>query len=228
MIPFTEDADTERNASGSRSRYANLRSAGRELAVALRRYREMSNTIVLGIVSGGVPVAHEVASDLERPLDFIINRTLLVPAGPGSEVCAASVAGVLVWPEELRDRPPALPSAPLDYFLADAITALEKRQRICRGDRPPRNLNGQNAIVVDCGIRSGLTMRSAIEALRTRNPAQIIAAVPLGSADGCALIAGLVDELVCLAQPESFAHAGIFYHDFNRPADEQFQELLAG
>ena len=226
MIPFPEDAASERNASGSRSRYPNLRSAGRELAVALRRYRNMSNTVVLGIVSGGVPVAHKVASDLGRPLDFIIRRTLLVPRGPGSEVCAASVAGVLVWPEELRDRPPAVPSAPLDYFLADARTALEQRERICRGRRPARNLNGQNVIVVDCGIRTGLTMRSAIVAVRATNPARLIATVPVGSVDGCHSIASMADEFICLEQPEPFGHAGMWYDDFTRIPDERIHELL--
>lgn len=225
MIRFAKDGDSKWRASGRPSRFANLRSAGSELAVALRPYHDISNTIVLGIVAGGVPVAHEVASGLNQPFDLILRRTLLMPRGPGSAVSAVNVAGSLVLPEELVPRA-ATHSTPLDYFLSDAISALEQRQRICRRERLARNLNRKKVIIVDCGIRTGFTMQSAIVAVRTRNPAQIIAAVPVGSIDGCDLISTMVDEFVCLAQPEPLGHVGMWYDDFSRPEDNHIHELL--
>lgn len=218
-------ASRPEDANDPRLRYPNLRSAGRELATALGDWRQRSNTIVLGVVSGGLPVAHEVAKGLGQPLDLIVRRTLLVPQGPGSELSAASVAGVLILPEELQQCPP-VPSKPLDYFLSDAIGALDQRQRLCRGNRPARNLDGQNVIVVDCGIRSGLTMRSAIAAVRATNPSHIVGAVPVSSVEGCASVSAMVDEFVCLAQPEPFGHAGMWYDDFTRVTDEEIHALL--
>jgi predicted phosphoribosyltransferase len=223
MTVFTEKAVSQRRPF----RFPDLRSGGRDLALALEleHYRSAANTVVLAIVSGGVPVAHEVAKHLNAPLDLIFNRTLLTPQGPGSQVSAVNVAGSLVLPAELLPRP-VLPSTPFDFFLADALTALEQRARICRRERPQRDLSGQNVIVVDCGIRTGLTMQPAVVALRTKKPARIIAAVPVGSADGCAAIAAITDEFVCLAEPEPFGHVGMWYEDFRRPDDEQIHELL--
>lgn len=226
MNGLTDDADLNQRPTDRPSRFPNLSSAGRELAASLERYRDLSNTIVLGIVSGGVPVAYEVAKHLNAPLDFVFRRTLLAPMGPDSELSAVNVAGSLVLPGQLLPRPP-VPSTPFDYFLADAITALNERERTCRGGRSGRDLHGQIVILVDCGIRTGLTMRSSIAALRTRSPAQIIAAVPVGSTEGCASTAALVDEFVCPVQPKPFGHVGMWYDDFSRPQDEQIHELLA-
>ncbi len=43
-------------------RFLNRRAAGHELAVRLQMYRTRTDSIVIGIAPGGVPVAHEIAS----------------------------------------------------------------------------------------------------------------------------------------------------------------------
>ena len=135
-----------------------------------------------------------------------------------------SVAGSLVTDDEIKlsDQP----SSPIEHFLAEAIGGLEERERTCRRGRPPVALAGRNVILVDCGIRTGSTMKVAIRALRKVAPKQIIGAVPVASREGFAAIASLCDELICLAQPENFVNAGYWYRDFRRPGDDEVGELL--
>ena len=206
-------------------RFPNLRAAGRELALKLEPYRGRDGVVVLAILLGGAPVAHEVASYLSAPLDMVIIRRLFMPQGPGSQVCAANVGGSMVIAEQLIP-PAAGPSTPVEYFVADAITELKHREQTCRRGRPPIDLAGKTVILVDCGIRSGLTMQAAIEAVRTKGPAQIIAAVPVASEQGGAAITGMPDELVCLARPEPFINAAAWYTDFSRPGDDSVGEML--
>lgn len=206
-------------------RFTDLRSAGRELALKLEPQREADNVVVLGIAFGGVPVAHEVANYLNAPLDFVIIRRLLTPQGPGSQTCAVSVAGSMVIDEELLPLP-SIPVTPLDYFLADAIAELSRREQICRRGRPPLDLAGKIVILVDCGIRAGLTMKAAISALRTMKPAQIIAAVPVSSPEARDGVAALADKLIVLSQPQPFGHVGLWYVDFSRPSEDRVRELL--
>jgi putative phosphoribosyl transferase len=207
--------------------FPNLRAAGRELALRLTKYREADNVVVLALVSGGTPVAHEVARFLRRPLDLLIIRRLLAPPRPESSLlCAVSIAGSMVVPEELMPRP-ATPSTPLDHFLADAIAELNHRAHISRRGLPPLNLEGQTVVLVDCGIRTGSTMRAAITALRTKVPEKIIAAVPVTSQGGQKAITALCDEFIYLARPERFGHVGLWYSDFSRPDDDCVGELLA-
>lgn len=206
-------------------RFPSLRSAGHDLALELRKYREAKNVVVLAIVAGGVPVAHELAISLEAPLDLVIIRRLLAPEGPGSQLCAVSVGGSMVIDKELMPLP-AIPSSPLEHFVSDAFAELNEREQSCRSGRQPIDLRNRIVILADCGIRTGSTMRAAIAALRKMKPAQIIAAVPVTSLGGHAAVTALADEVVYLARPQPFGHVGLWYTDFSRPSDERIGDLL--
>src|SRR5674476_727529 len=55
--------------------------AGRQLAKALARYKDQ-RPVVLALPRGGVPVAAEVATALDAPLDLILVRKIGVPFQP--------------------------------------------------------------------------------------------------------------------------------------------------
>jgi putative phosphoribosyl transferase len=206
-------------------RFPNLKTAGSELAAKLKPYRDRDDVVVLAIVLGGSLVAHEVANFLSAPMDIVIIRRLFAPHGPGSQICAVNVGGSLVFDEELVPLA-AIPSTPVEYFVADALAQLKQREQICRRGLPPIDLSGKTVILVDCGIRSGSTFQAAIGALRIRRPAKIIAAVPVASKQGRPVAEDLADELVCLAEPEPFGNVAMWYTDFSRLGDDAVGELL--
>lgn len=191
----------------------------------LEAYRKRDDVVVLAILLGGALVAHEVAKSVGAPLDMVIIRRLFAPQGPGSQICAVNVAGLTVFDKELVPLT-ASPSTPVEHFVADAITQLQRREQACRRGRAPIDLTSKTVILVDCGIRTGLTMQAAIEALRTQAPAKIVAAVPVASEQRSLAMAGLADEFVCLAWPEPFGHVGLWYTDFSRPGDDTVGELI--
>jgi len=219
----TESSHNQQQLLKQPSPYPDLRAAGRELAVALDPYRD-EDPIVLGIAAGGVPVAHEVAKHLEAPFDLVLIRRLLAPEGPGSQLCAFNVAGSMTHDEGIVA--PSRPSSPIEYFLADALAEFKLRVQVCRRSCPPLLLKDRTVLLVDCGIRTGLTMKAAIGALRKLKPKSIIGAVPVTSSEGSAVVTHLLDEMVCLMRPEVFGNAGVWYRDFSRPSDEQIGELL--
>ncbi len=207
------------------SRFPNLSTAGRELASQLVAYQNDPVAVVLGIASGGIPVAHEVANYLNLPFDLILIRRLLI--GPdGSHLCAINVAGETMLDDGINVPP--TPSSPVDHFLTEAVSSLNERAKLCRGGRSPMGLAGRTIIVVDCGIRTGSTMFAAIRTLRRTEAKRIIAAIPVSSTEGRAEVAPLFDDFVCMMQPEKFVNAGYWYSDFRRPADEEVGKLLNG
>lgn len=230
MINFPDGAESKPSRADDElakevKPFRDLRTAGRELAIKLERYRRSDRPIIIAIALGGVPVADEVGRHLGAPLDLLLIRRLLAPQGPGAPTCAVNVGGLMIIDEGLR--PPAAPSTPLEYFLAEAIAELGRRERTCRRGLPPIDLAGRTVILVDCGIRSGATMLAAIGALRKTRPAQIIVAVPAASVGGAATVAALVDEFVCLVQPNPFGNVAVWYKDFGRPDDDGVGELVS-
>ena len=61
--------------------FKNRIDAGRKLAHALANYKDRRPAI-LALPRGGVPVAAEVATALEAPLDLILVRKIGVPTQP--------------------------------------------------------------------------------------------------------------------------------------------------
>lgn len=206
-------------------RFSDLSEAGRALASKLEAYAGAEQLVVVAIARGGVPVAAEVAGRIGAPLDVLLIRRLMAPRGLDSLVCAVNACGNLVLDEQL---PPCsdVPESAFDYFVADALAELARRERACRGATPALNLAQKTVLLVDNGIRTGSTVRAAIRALRVLGPGRIVVAVPVAAPESRALAESVADELVCLAWPEPFGHVGMFYRDFTRPDDDQIRATL--
>ena len=206
------------------NRYPDLSTAGRELAQSLIAYRDRPEIVVLAIALAGLPVAYEVARFINRPLDLILIRRLLIGDEPGAHICAVNVAGRTILDDEINLAAP--PATPKEIFLADAIAELGGREQMCRRGRTPMTLTNSTLIVVDCGMRTGSTMKAAARALGKTDAKTIIGAVPIASRESYAAVAPLFDELICLKQPEQFVNAAFWYADFSRPGDDEVGKLL--
>jgi putative phosphoribosyl transferase len=79
---------------------------------------------------------------------------------------------------------------------------------------------------VDDGLATGASMRAAVAALRQRNPASVIVAIPVAPPDTVAVLKEEADEVICLAMPEPFLAVGRWYRDFSQTSDEYVKSLL--
>ena len=59
--------------------FRDRQDAGRRLAARLLKYAGRSDLVVLALPRGGVPVAFEVAQQMQAPLDIFLVRKLGVP-----------------------------------------------------------------------------------------------------------------------------------------------------
>lgn len=199
--------------------------AGRQLAARLRKYANRSDVIVLALPRGGVPVAHEVAKAIGAPLDVFLVRKLGVPGYEELAMGAIASGGVRVINEDVV-RQLHIPDEVIDAVAAEEQRELERRERAYRGDRPPPDVKGRIAILIDDGLATGSTMRAAAEALRKQGPAQIVVAVPVAAPQTCEEFRREVDEIVCAVTPEPFRGVGLWYQDFSQTTDEEVRELL--
>jgi putative phosphoribosyl transferase len=207
-------------------RFHDRTDAGRQLAERLAEYAGRPDVLVLGLPRGGVPVAFEVATALDVPLDVFVVRKLGVPAHAELAMGAIAAGGVEVLSEGLI-RELAIPRALIQQVAVRERLELERRDRLFRGNRPSPIVRDRTIILVDDGLATGSTMEAAIMALRAQSPANIVVAVPVGARETCERVGLLASRLVCLAMPEPFDAVGLWYERFDQTLDDEVTRLLA-
>lgn len=199
--------------------------AGRVLAEALRPYANRPDVLVLALPRGGVPVAFEVARELNLPLDVFLVRKLGVPGQEELAMGAIASGGVRIVNADVV-RALGISEEVIDSVAAEEQEELARRERTYRDDRPSPEVRGRTVLLVDDGLATGSTMRAAIAALRKLNPERIIVAVPVGASQTCSGMAEEADDVVCLRTPEPFYAVGAWYQDFSQTSDEDVSVLL--
>jgi predicted phosphoribosyltransferase len=179
--------------------------AGRRLSEFLSDYRG-SNSIVLAIPSGGVPVGKEIRDVLSLSLDLVIVRKIQIPWNPEAGFGAINLDGYVIFNDELLSHL-ELPEKVITSQIEKTKDTLRKRNELFRKGRELPSLEKKTAILVDDGLASGYTMIAAIEYVKKRNPAQIVVAVPTGSHRTVKKISPFVDILYCLNMREGFPYA---------------------
>lgn len=199
--------------------------AGKKLAKELSKYANRSDVLILALPRGGVPVAFEVAKELNVRMDVFIVRKLGVPGNEELAMGAISSDNIRVLNEDVV-RSFQIPERIINTVSENELKELERRERAYRGDRPKPEISGSTVILIDDGLATGATMRAAAAAIKTKNPAKIVVAVPTGARDTCELFGREVDEVICVATPEPFYGVGAWYGNFSQTTDEEVCELL--
>jgi putative phosphoribosyl transferase len=206
-------------------RFQDRKQAGLELASKLASLAGRDDVVVLGLARGGVPVAAAVAHEIGAPLDVFAVRKLGVPWQQELAFGAVASGGVRVLNEDVVQTLP-LPAEVIDEIAEREEDELRRREQAYRGDRPPLEVAGKVAVLVDDGIATGSSMRAAVAALRRREPSKVVIAVPVAPRETCRALAKDVDAIICAATPEPFRAVGVWYDHFDQTSDEEVRELL--
>ena len=206
------------------SLFLDRRDAGRRLAERLEHLRE-TNPVVIGLPRGGVPVAYEVATALDAPLEVAIVRKLGAPFQPEYAIGAIGEEDVVFLNPDVVGIL-SLSDQELELVMSRERSELERRQRLYRGDRAPLPVRGRTVILVDDGIATGASASAAARILRRRGAARVVLAVPVGPPGAGERFGEELDELICLEAPEDFFAVGPYYEHFGQTSDEEVVHLL--
>jgi putative phosphoribosyl transferase len=198
--------------------------AGEILAAGLSAYRGQPQTLLLAIPRGGVPVAAAIAKELALPLDVLPVRKLGAPHQP--ELAIGAVADGLIVVDQDGITKLGVSQSQLDVAVARERAELARREREYRGELPPLVLTHQTIILIDDGLATGYTMLAAVRAVRGREPARIVVAVPVAASETANWLRPEVDELVCAYVAGRLIAIGLFYDDFTQISDEQVRTML--
>jgi putative phosphoribosyl transferase len=198
--------------------------AGDELGACLEQYKG-HDVLVLGIPRGGVPVAARVAKELGADLDVIVARKLGAPDQPELAIGAVTANGGRFLNEELI-RQAQVDEGYVAKVTDTEMTEAHRREEKFRAGRPAARIQDRIVIIVDDGLATGATMRASVRSVRSRQPAKLVVAVPVGSREACAALRAEADEIVCLYQPELFWAVGLYYENFAPTLDDEVLDIM--
>ena len=188
------------------------------LARALTPWRG-KNPLVVAIPRGAVPMGKIVAERLEGELDVVLTRKLHAPGSPEFAIGAVDETGWIYRAEHAGEA-----GGTDHYVQAQAAAELEtigRRRATYTPERTPLDPAGRVVIVIDDGLATGATMIAALHAVRARQPARLICAVPVASPEAVEKVRPYADEIVCLQTPGFFYAVGQFYRSFPQVDDAE-------
>jgi putative phosphoribosyl transferase len=208
-------------------RFRNRTDAGQRLAEVVNEYSDRPDVVVLGLARGGMPVAFEVARSLRLPLDVCLVRKLGVPGSKELAMGAITEGGAQVLNQEIIDELSISPRI-VAIVAAREHKVLAHRESLYRAWRTIYPLRDKIVLLIDDGLATGASMRSAITIVRTQQPKAIVVAVPVGVQRVCDALSdsGMLNRCICLLKPEPFQSVGLWYDDFTQITDAEVCAIL--
>jgi len=205
--------------------FENRVQAGRRLGAALESYSGSSDVTVLALARGGLPVGEQVAEIIKAPLDVFVVRKLGVPGQEELAMGAIASGGIRF----LNDRIIGainISAEEIEEAVQRETEELKRREQAYRDGRRPEPLADRTVILVDDGLATGASMLAAVKAVRERNPASVVVAVPVAAPAVLSRIGGAADRVICLETPTPFEAVGTWYLDFPQTTDQEVREIL--
>jgi putative phosphoribosyl transferase len=163
--------------------------------------------IVLGIPRGWVVVAARVAARLGAPLDVVVPRKVGAPGNP--ELAVGAVADGVQALDEPAIRRLGLDMAAVRAEVARQTVEVARRSAAYRRGRPPLELAGRTAVLVDDGVATGWTCAAAASYTRLAER-----------------LAPVVDQVVVLLTPDPYLNVGQAYERFAQVDDDEVLRCL--
>lgn len=203
--------------------FADREEAAEALATLLADCRG-KNPLILAIPRGAVPMGKIIAERLGGELDIVLVRKLRAPFNPEYALGAVDETGWIHLNRSVEEEGEAN-----TYITEEKIRQMEllkERRARYTPSRPPIDPSGRIAIVVDDGLATGATMIAALHAVRARQPAELICAIPVAAPESLATVERFADRTVCVLVPENFYAVGQFYRHFSQVEDEEVIRIL--
>jgi predicted phosphoribosyltransferase len=203
--------------------FADRREAGRILAEWLGPLPG-SDTTIVAIAGGGVPVAAEVARAGRVPLRAIVVEPIRLPGRRCFDLGAIARDGTTVVDEELARRL-RVAQAEVDAAVARCRDIVEARARAYgRGAAP--HVGGRHAVLVDEALGTGHVALAAVASLRHAGARSVRVAVPLGARAVVRRVAREADDVVAVLAPFHTGPARGWYRSLPAVPDADAEQIL--
>jgi putative phosphoribosyl transferase len=177
-----------------------------------------AHCIIVGLARGGIPVALSVAKSLSQPMDVLLVRKLGIPWQPELAFGALASGGFRHINDDMVTLS-GLGSTPMADVINREAAELQRREQLYRSHLPGLDWQGAWLVLVDDGMATGASMQVAVDAALARNPAGLVVAVPVCSAEALSALQAKGQRVLSLHVPEPFGAVGQWYECFPQVND---------
>lgn len=207
--------------------FQDRKQAGTQLGEALADHGVNEQSVVLGLLRGGVPVAAALALRLKAELGALTVRKLGVPGHEevafGAIASYGSLRGRYLVPQAQRYSRD--PGSATDLTAVEDRAAVELDRLAARFADFAPDLAGRTVVLCDDGMATGATMHAAMDVVADCGATEIIVAVPVVPRDRMHALAR-ASTLIALYAPRDFSAVGAHYADFSQVDEETVERLL--
>jgi len=193
--------------------FRNRNHAGSLLAERIARKIDRLDCVYF-LPRGGVEIAVPVALRFQCPICPVFVAKLRHPFQPELAIGAVDINGD-VHVSETRDL--ALPSDAFDDSVRRARNSIEQLKQVYGSFVLDMEKGGASLLLVDDGLATGESARTALHYLRSFHPELLAFGVPCASDTGYQLIQTECDEVITVTSPDpDFSSVGDYYEDFSQ------------
>jgi putative phosphoribosyl transferase len=175
--------------------FQNRTHAGNMLADMLSEYVD-SNTLVLGIPAGGIPVAMAISEHLGLELDVAVVSKITPPWNTEAGYGAVAFDGTIGLNKPLIKRI-GLSRDLVNDGINNTSKKVKNRVKMLRGKKETPDLEQKTILLVDDGLASGFTILVAIEAVSHFNVQRVLVAIPTGRLESIRKIIEKAEAVFC-------------------------------
>lgn len=203
--------------------FKNREEAAKKLAKALNALKNRDDIVVIALPRGGVPIAFEIAKELNAPLDIFFVKKIPSPFNKEAAIGAVSENGYYF----VAPIANAL-GISQDYINSQIKAILEKiKQKRAIYNKDRVDIKNKTVIIADDGIATGSSMKLAIEALKKEGAKSVIVAAPVAPPEVTSELKDIADNTYILYTPSNFSAVGQFYEDFHQLSDDEVIDILS-
>ncbi|WP_024791057.1 MULTISPECIES: phosphoribosyltransferase [unclassified Lebetimonas] len=209
--------------------FKNRVEAGKLLAKEIKKLKEeglITDPVVVALPRGGIPVAAEIAKEINAPFDILFVKKIPAPGNAEFAIGSVSENGLVFINKDVAEK-----LGISDSYIQQI--AMEKIQEIAKLREKykiePKLLEGKDVILVDDGVATGASMYLAAQSIVRDYPKSVIIAAPVAPRDEEVenMLKSVSHKLIILEKPELFMSVGRWYEDFHQLSDEEVINILS-
>lgn len=188
---------------------------------------KLENWIVIATSTGALPIAKSISDKINAKIDFMFTQKIMAPYNAECEIAIVTEKEEVVIHEELvRSFDINLESIftkAKERFEKNLILEIKKYRESSLSD-----LNGQNVLLVDEGLNTGLTMMACIKTAIKMGAKSVSVATPIMPTATVGDIESIADDLYFYKSVDHFISIDFYYEELEVIKMEEIKKYIKG